>query len=281
MIYNAIQTILLLCNDYTPTNRLLQVIQLIIYPAFVLLTIIIIHLIIELYNKIFGYDITHTNHIDSTTRLAIDSLFYTAFINIWTHVFKRLTKYTNTILNYICYISKLKFQNIPFIIFIESFTLFVIMTLYFNLRLYIVTSSLLLIFNVIYLRFSPIKIKEETKYSIGPSIKQKFIDIWAPNKEFNINNLKITKNTSNGNILEICKLNSNKIIIKDPDIIINKSIMTRKINDFYILDEENESNYIEIQNISNSILKCDQTESLESEYILYVVNNNYIFVKNI
>lgn len=271
MFFRLMKTIILLGQDGNPAQKALQVTQLVIYPAFVIMCLVILHIVTELYLKIIGSNSVNDNyiHIESVTRIVIDSLVYTGSVAIWGHIYTRYKDKSLVFFNYMVCVSSGLYQNQFSIVCIETSTLLTIFSLYFNVKFYIISSTVLLIYNLIRIRLfqdcskhtKPLK----TLNGYWGSLARESLS-----KETKIRKMKITKNIlSDQNTLVVLCRSGNEITLPDKDILINTSD-----------NLDNDWDNIKTQYIIRSKVYCEEVGDSDdiTEYILYTFNNQYVFV---
>lgn len=297
MFYRLIKTILLVSGSTNPANIAIQITQLIIYPAFILLSLISLHLCLELYLKYRGdYYLNPTQHIGYITRVVIESFVYTMFVTIWTQAFDKLKEYTMYIVDTFLRISQSNLQNQLSIACIEFFTILTIFSLYFDLQFYIYASNALLISNIFNLRFiKPLEFKdnldtENNILSLYNKIKKKKVvhivkNYWETivkqtsetgvsisQIEIKKNRIQESKNVADmNNILKIKKINGEELIYSNASIILNSS---------KCLEDEYDWTEVETEYFSNCIIECIETNDDKPQYYFCHLGKQYVILQN-
>lgn len=286
MFYRLINTIILLGNGGNPAQKAIQVTQLIVYPAFVLMSLIALHMCVELHMKIMGrFENENSRHLESISRIVIDSLVYTGCVTIWGHSFSRVKEHTLKIFNYLLNISEYQ-NNFP-IALTEILTILTIFSLYFDIQFYVAASTCLLITNMIHLRFvKPIlpdeSISEDNIKLLYNKIKNKklvhvFKKYWkrivknSSDKGIPVKGVKISVNpVGNKNLLKIINISGEESILSNKEILINSTNIS----------SDDDWTEVETESLENSVVVCEETQEELSEYYLCSIDNQYVLVKN-
>ena len=295
MFYRLVKTMLLLGNTSNPAQIAIQLTQLIIYPAFILMALISLHLCLELHMKYRGdYHQNPSQHIGSITRVVVESLVYTIFVTIWNHAFDKIKGYTLFIVDRLLRISQSQYQNQLPIAITELFTILTIFSLYFDLQFYVFASNALLIANVLHLRFvRPLQFSNEEiesdtesnllflynkikKKKVVHIVKNYWESIVKQTSEIGvgISQLEIKENilnNENTNILKIKKLNGEEQIYSDSKIIINSS---------KCLEDEYEWTEVETEYFSNSLIQCTETDDIKPQYYFCTLDQQHVIIQN-
>lgn len=243
MIYELIKTCFLLGNtSINPAQKALEITYVIMYPAFVIITVIAIHITIDLYRAIWqpqlslSFNDTPTKHLDSLTRVVIDSMVYTLMVSVWGHV---LNKYKNCSLHLVNGILSIS-QNFHKIYISDIFTLLIMFSMYFDIQFYITSSSIMLILQVIVKRYSRsrnpttdvitpenvsffYKAYGEKPYKYVRNMLSKYV--FESNGKFDapVNDITIIKNENKtGNILKLVNQHNDETIYYNRDIVLNE-----------------------------------------------------------
>tara|TARA_B100001287_G_C22676972_1_gene528233 strand:- start:1306 stop:2346 length:1041 start_codon:yes stop_codon:yes gene_type:complete len=175
MIYDIIKTFFLLGNTthWAPAQKAIEITYVIIYPAFIIMSVIAIHVTIDLYRLCFSpfqaptdlkftNNIDSTKHLDSITRVVIDSMVYTIMVTLWGNFIKIYKNKSLQIVNTLLSIS----NNFQKIYISDIFTLLILFSLYFDSHFYITTSSCMLIGDLILKRYKTIYNKDPVVDSV-------------------------------------------------------------------------------------------------------------------
>tara|TARA_Y100000389_G_C17465866_1_gene525467 strand:+ start:4293 stop:5270 length:978 start_codon:yes stop_codon:yes gene_type:complete len=271
MIYELIKTFLLLGHTsiINPAQKALEITYVIMYPAFVIITVIAIHITIDLYRAIwqpqlaFVSNDTPTKHLDSLTRVVIDSMVYTLMVSLWGHIFNKYKNYSLHLVNSILSIS----QNFHKIYIADIFTLLILFSMYFDVQFYITSSSLLLIIQVIVKRYKRTshhtadmvthenvsifyKTYAEKPYKYIKNIISKYT---AVDSKFDtpVVDIQVLENKSeSGNILKIVNQHNDETIYYNRDIVLNEFQPFES-------DSGDEPEWLTTQHIHNSLVICN------------------------
>lgn len=286
MFYQLVKTVILLGNGGpNAAQKALQVTQIIVYPAFVIVLLVCMHMTVELNMKLKGAPGNSSKHIESVTRIVIDSLVYTACITLWGHTFNKMKSQSLKIFNFLLRVSQ--HQNQIPLALNELFTVLTIFSIYFDTYFYIVCSTVLLVSNMMMLRLrKPISMDEENQFINEDSIKKlynkmkkkKIVHIFKKYwkkvlkhyKHVGIPvNVEITPNPDfQQNVLKIVKTSGEEEVLQGKKVIINKSQCT-----------DDEWTEVETESISCSTIICRETiEEDVAQYYLCLVDEQYLLV---